>query len=210
MVFGRVYTIRSHQTTNVYVGSTTQILCKRLSDHRVNYKSFINGEYHYVTSYEIIQYADNYIELLYENEFESVDMLRKKEGDFIREMMNCVNKFIPGRTDKEYYEDHKARILERQKKYNEKHTEQISERQKKYYEKHTEQILEKAKIYYNKNKEIKLEKAKQYQEDHKTQISEKHKIKYTCQCGSICSKGAKSIHERSQKHQAFILSLSTE
>jgi HPt (histidine-containing phosphotransfer) domain-containing protein len=44
--------------------------------------------------------------------------------------------------------------------------------------------------------------------EYKVQIRNKAKQKYTCNCGSICSIENKAKHERSQKHQAFIQSLS--
>jgi hypothetical protein len=111
MVFGRVYSIRSHQTSDIYIGSTTQILCKRLSDHRRTYKSYLNGICGYVSSYEILPYEDAYIELIFEGEFESKYALMKKEGEYIREM-DCVNKVIPGRTKQEYRDEHKDKAKE--------------------------------------------------------------------------------------------------
>jgi len=133
-----------------------------MADHRVNYKSYLNGSPKYMSSYEILQYTDHYIELLFEGEFESVDMFRKKEGDYIRDL-KCVNKRIAGRTAQEHYED---------------------------------------------NKEYFVEKTNQYYKEHKTHILEKHKIKFTCACGSIICKNEKSRHERSQKHKRLMLCLS--
>ena len=114
MVYGRVYSIRSHQTTDIYIGSTTQILCKRMSDHRSNYKKYLNGTFDYVSSFEILQYKDCYIELLFEGEFESKNALDRKEGEYQREM-NCVNKNIAGRTPKERYEENKEKLLQKKK-----------------------------------------------------------------------------------------------
>ena len=71
MVFGHVYSIRTHQTTDIYIGSTTQPLSKRMVNHRTDYKNYLDGKYHYVSSYEILKHGDAYIELIYEGEFES-------------------------------------------------------------------------------------------------------------------------------------------
>jgi len=109
MVYGRVYSIRSHQTTDIYIGSTTQILCKRLADHRREHKRFLEKNIKYVASFQILEHGDAYIELLFEGEFESVDALRKKEGEYQREM-ECVNKYIAGRTFQEYKQDNKIQI----------------------------------------------------------------------------------------------------
>lgn len=51
---GKIYSIRSHQTNKVYYGSTAQLLCKRIAAHRANYKLYIDGKYHYVTSFEFM------------------------------------------------------------------------------------------------------------------------------------------------------------
>ena len=61
MVYGRVYTIRSHQTDDIYIGSTTQTLSQRMTDHRKNYKQYLDKKRNYITSYEIVQYEDAYI-----------------------------------------------------------------------------------------------------------------------------------------------------
>ena len=136
MVYGRVYAIRSHQTTDIYIGSTEQILCKRMSDHRKVYKSFLNGKQDYITSYELLKYEDAYIELIYEAEFESKDALTKKEGEYQRSM-HCVNIRIEGTTPqerkKQYYEKHKQFYLEQSKEYYEKYKDTILEKQHKKF-----------------------------------------------------------------------------
>ena len=61
---GKIYSIRSHQCEDIYIGSTTQSLAKRLGDHRSGFKRYQNGKGHYVTSYDILKYNDHYIELI--------------------------------------------------------------------------------------------------------------------------------------------------
>ena len=56
---GKVYAIRSHSTDKIYIGSTTQLLFKRLSGHVADYK-----RNHIVSSRKIIELGDYYIELL--------------------------------------------------------------------------------------------------------------------------------------------------
>jgi hypothetical protein len=50
---GKIYTIRSYQTDDVYYGSTTQPLSKRLSGHKAHYKQWQKQNYNYVTSFEM-------------------------------------------------------------------------------------------------------------------------------------------------------------
>jgi hypothetical protein len=118
---GRVYCIRSHQTPNIYIGSTEQILCMRMAGHRQNYKRFLNNKCTAnVTSYEILKYGDAYIELIEEVECETKSQLRAREGHYIR-TMDCVNKIIAGRTkeetNKEYYKKNKEHNCQKYAEY---------------------------------------------------------------------------------------------
>jgi hypothetical protein len=62
---GKIYCIRSHQTDKVYVGSTVQKhLCMRMAGHKRDFKYYKNGKHSYVTSFDILQYDDAYIELI--------------------------------------------------------------------------------------------------------------------------------------------------
>lgn len=126
-MIGRVYCLRSHQTTDVYVGSTKRTLSCRMATHRSAYKEWIISNKKYITSYEILKYTDCYIELIEQDKFGSKQEMQKREGHFIREM-ECVNKKIEGRSKKEWTKDNTERIAERQKKYNIKKAEQNKEK----------------------------------------------------------------------------------
>jgi hypothetical protein len=199
----KIYAIRSHQTENVYIGSTAQTLSQRFSGHRRSYKKFLNNEYCYMTSFEILQYDDAYIELIEAFSCNIVEELRKKEGEYIRKM-DCVNKCIAGRTSKQWRKDNVEIIAEKKKKYNEKNKEKIAENAKKYQEEHKEEIKEKNKEYYEKNKEKRLEQAKEYNEANKEKITERKKEKYTCVCGKTGLKCSKARHEKTKKHIKWV------
>lgn len=218
MVYGRVYAIRSHQTTDMYIGSTTQPLCKRMSDHRRAYKCYLNKTMKYTTSVELLKYEDAYIELLNESEFESPDDLRKKEGEYQRKL-DCVNKCIAGRTRPEYISDNKEQILNMSKKWYETNKEHVAkinktnkeknkvhndEVSKKWRDKNKEHVAEKSKKWREENKEHVAEKNKKWHEDHKEYVVKIKKTKYTCECGSVICVGAKWYHENSKKHLAFL------
>ena len=107
----KIYTIRSHHTDKIYIGSTANELRKRLYQHKKNYKYYLNGRYNYVSSFEIVKYDDAYIELYEYYECNNKVELLKREGELIREL-DCVNKVIPGTTNKESCKEY------RKKKYN--------------------------------------------------------------------------------------------
>ena len=113
---GKIYTIRSNQTNLYYIGSTTQDLYKRLYEHKKDYKLFNNEKKNYITSYEIVKYDDVYIELLEIFKCENKNELNKREGELIRQYKdNVVNKYIPNRTSKEYYQDNQDKISAKDK-----------------------------------------------------------------------------------------------
>ena len=119
----KIYAIRSHQTQQIYIGSTTQPLYKRFSKHKTMYCS----------SKEIMKYQDCYIELLENYACVDKNELNRREGELIRSM-DCVNKNIAGRTDAEWREEHKT---------------EINEKQKQYYVDNNQEILEHSKQKYN-------------------------------------------------------------
>jgi len=164
-MIGRIYYLRCDETNDVYIGSTIQTLKERLRGH-------IKDKY--CTSKLIIKYDSCIILLLEEIEVENRKELEKIERQYI-ETYVCVNKMIPGRTDKEYRNDNKIKI---------------AKKDKEIYKLNKIQILEKQKIYAQKNK---------------IEIAKKQKEKYTCECGSIFRKYDKARHEKSKFHINFCL-----
>ena len=114
---GKIYSIRSFQTDKVYYGSTTQRVSRRLSVHKANRRSYLQGKKNYVTSFEIVKYDDCYIELVENYPCKSRNELFKREGEIIRANKNdAINKNIAGRSDKQYREDTKEHIQKREGK----------------------------------------------------------------------------------------------
>ena len=144
----KIYKIVDNTTDMIYIGSTCKTLEQRLKQHKANFKCFINGKYHHITAFKILENRDFKIELLKlfpctnKNELESEEgkatLKLKNEG------LNIINRNIAGRTETDYYQDKKCII------------------------------------------------------------SEKHKVKYNCICGSFLRKSDKSQHEKSKKHQNYI------
>jgi hypothetical protein len=119
----------------MYIGSTTQPLCKRMAGHRKNYKRWLKGKYQYVSSFDIIKYEDAYIELLEARPCKNKDELRILEGSYIRNRQ-CVNKLIAGRSMKQYRIDNKEKIAQ----YYIDNKEKISKQTAQYYIDNKEKI----------------------------------------------------------------------
>ena len=226
---GKIYSIRSHKTDDIYIGSTTQSLYERLRGHKRDFENWKKGYRNYVSSYEILKYNDAYIELIEEHSCENKDQLRKKEGQTIRATC-CVNKRIAGRTTKEYQEENKEKISEYQAKWYIENKEKVDERNKKYNEDHKGEISEYQAKYYQENKEKIYAKQKTYNEENKEKISEKKKIYHAnnreknnkrkkeykkeneemlktpnpCPCGSTYQKRNKAGHKKTKGHQKYL------
>jgi hypothetical protein len=108
----KIYKIIDNTNGNIYIGSTTQALSKRLAKHRDNYKSYKNETSDYMTSFEIIKNNNYLIVLLEECPCENREQLHKIERKHIDENP-CINKNIPTRTVKEYGIKYRAENSER-------------------------------------------------------------------------------------------------
>ena len=186
---GKIYRIVCNTTGLTYYGSTCEkTLALRLSHHKNDYNHYLNGIKNFITSFEILK-NNNYEIILVENfPCNSKDELHSRERYWI-ESNECVNKYIPTRTNKEYKEQNKEHLQEYYKEYREQNKEQLQENYKQWRKENKEEIGEKKKQYYNQNKETILEKAKQ---------------KYMCVCGCIIGINSKSNHFKSQKHQLYL------
>ena len=101
---------------SVYYGSTTQCLKARMKHHRCCKTT---------TAYQKIISKMDWEMVLVENyPCDSRKDLELREGTYIRENP-CVNRYIPGRTNDEYYEDNYEKILSYQKEYRKEGTAKI-------------------------------------------------------------------------------------
>jgi len=125
---GKIYKLYSPSKNLVYIGSTTQILCKRLVIHLSKYNTYNNDNTKsYYTSFLVLECGDYKIELLEEYACNNKGQLCKKEGEYIRNN-ECVNRCIAGRTSKEY----KKENYEISKAYDRAYTKELEEKVKEY------------------------------------------------------------------------------
>ena len=123
---GKIYTIRSHKTPLVYVGSTIEkYLSKRMTKHRSSYKQYKKHGKKYCASFDILEIDENcYIELYEEYPCDNKQQLDKREGQVIREL-DCCNKRIAGRTPREWYAENKQKRNEKDRRYRQNNKEKI-------------------------------------------------------------------------------------
>lgn len=195
----KIYALKSYTTDEIYIGSTTQQLCRRLTGHKTDYKRFLNNKKPYITSFKIVKYEDCYIELIEKCPCNDKEELHKIEGKYIREM-ECVNRCIAGRNKKQYYQDNQ----EQKKQYSKQYYQDNQEKQKQYYQDNKEKITEQKKQYYNENKEKLTEYgrqySKQYHQKNKEEIKNKKSEKIMCECGVSIRRDCLERHKTSNKH----------
>jgi hypothetical protein len=197
----KVEPIVVHEPHEIYIGSTTnKYLSDRLAKHKSSYKAYLNNINHYISIFDLF---DKYgvenckIFLIESYNCNDINELRTKEGAYIR-TLNCINKFIPGRTEKEYREDNKYKM----KQYYEDNKDKLLQQQKEYYESNRDKIKQ-----YRENKKDKTkEYQKEYYESNKDKISEFHKTKITCSCGCEVVKHHLNRHMKTEKHKKLISS----
>jgi len=131
-----------------------------------------------MSSFEVIQHGDSYIELIEDFPCERKEQLLRREGEVIR-ASECVNIRIAGRTDAEYYKDN----AERYKRYRQEpeNAEKIAQYQKQYRKDH-------------------VEKAKQYSAEYRKANAAKNKQKVVCECGATVTRGCLTKHRKTTKH----------
>jgi hypothetical protein len=198
----KIYKIWSTQTDDIYIGSTTQPLSKRIGDHRSKSKGYQNGKYHYVTSFKILDYGDAKIELIEKVNCKCKEELTAREGHYIR-TLECVNKYIPGRNLKQHYQDNKEKILQQNKQYRQDNKDKIKQYHKQYRQDNKDKIKQYHKQYKQDNKDKLSQKSKQYYQDNKEKWT-RGSVKNKCECGSIVSKYNLTRHKKSKKHLAFM------
>jgi len=112
----KIYILKSDNVDKVYVGSTCSNLKKRLTRHKSHYKTFLDGRFHYLSSFEICKYDDVVIELVCDVNCESMKELRKIENDYIIKL-DCVNKKNENFNRKKYNTEYSNKYYHKNKKY---------------------------------------------------------------------------------------------
>ena len=183
---GKIYRLYSFYDgiPDVYYGSTTDKLARRLSNHRSAYKLYKSGNGPFYSLFNLFDMhgVDKFCIQLIENyPCENRNELDRREAYYIKNNQ-CVNKNIAGRSKKEYYKDnfeiHSMKMKQWYSENRDKHLQNI----KKYNEEHKDHISEYQKEYRNANRQ----KAKEYQKQYRLKTKEKKKDepKFKCKCGA--------------------------
>lgn len=188
---GKIYGIRNTITEDVYVGSTTNSLEKRMTKHRYDMKTSHKCHRALYTLMNELGSECFYIELIEAFPRNTKLELLAREGHYIREQ-GTLNKKVPGRTTKEWNQENRA-----------KNGDRLRECNRQYRAANQQVINEKGRDRYHSNLEYERSRAKKYYEQHKNQHKAtmariNHPVE--CQwCGSSVKKHSLPKHLRSEK-----------
>ena len=139
---GKIYRIKCNAKGLEYVGSTCEpTLAKRLTKHVGQYRCYLKGTYHYVSSFKILENDDYDIILIEKYPCNDKDELHSRECYFTNQI-DCVNicknqglinrmggeKEYKKEINKAYHKLNKDKILTKQKEYYELNIEKIKEK----------------------------------------------------------------------------------
>ena len=130
MFNGIIYKLESQEDDKFYIGSSKHNINLRFSQHRARYNHFLEGKGKKYTAFEILKYPTCSIELLEEIKYNNKEELLMKEKQYIKDNINnVINKNIPNRSLKEYYQDNKQKY----KDYYSNNRDQKLKYQNEYY-----------------------------------------------------------------------------
>jgi hypothetical protein len=170
---GKIYIIRSKCGPEYYIGSTAYLtLAQRFTKHKTNFKCGKLKETSKIL-FEKYGVENCCIELLEEYPCSSKTELEAREGYHQREHWedeNLVNRYLAGRTVKEWFDDNK---------------EYIKNYKSNYYETNKSELYLKYKNHYEQNKS----KIREYQGE-----------KVICECGLNSTRTHLSRHKTTKRH----------
>jgi hypothetical protein len=181
---GKIYKIVCNITGKIYIGSTCMPkLSQRLVKHGGNFREYLKGKGHFISSFEILENENFDIILLESYPCECKEELHARERWYIENTI-CVNKVIPIRTLQEY--------IQFQKEYRQNNKDKLKE----YY-----------KNLYHENIDSRLENMRNYRESNREKIRKWQNMKRDCPCGGKYTNANKILHEKTTRHKNFLLTL---
>ena len=113
---GKIYKIYNTISDDIYIGSTTQALSRRMAEHRINHKNkqLNTPIYEAFNKYGVKNF---FIQLVEKYPCDDKEELHKKEGEYVRNLNPSLNSEVPGRSLKEWREDNKEHVSKVYKEY---------------------------------------------------------------------------------------------
>ena len=152
----KIYKIESTQGPKIYIGSTTkQYLSQRIDCHRTGYRRWKAGKVNKVMAYDLFdEYGIENCSIILIESFQcnSKDELRAREGHHIKSN-ECINKYVAGRSQKQWIADNIDHYKEHHKQYYEENKEKITAYKKKWHEENKARLSEKHRKWRAEHKD---------------------------------------------------------
>ena len=149
-----------------------------MTQHRSNYKKYLNGKRKYLSSFKVMENKDYAIILIEDFPCNSKDQLFARER-YYTNTIECVNIC-----------KNQGRMLELGKK----------EYHKDYYKENTDKIKLRSKEYREKNIDEIKAKQNEYRDENKNKLNEQ----FTCSCGGKYTHCGRSQHFKTKKHLKYL------
>ena len=195
----------------IHIGRTTQTLKRRFQRHKDNTKNEqLNQRKLYVKMCELgVEHF--FIEEIEKCPCNSLEELEKRERHYILERQPILNIQIPMRTMEEWRRDSQEHLqeYERQRYINNPR----KEYRKQYREDNKDKLDEKNKKYREENPEYFKEYNKEYRKNNPEYFKyydEKKKDKIKCECGKVITRGSISRHCKTTKHKDYLNNINIE
>ena len=169
---GKIYMLEptcEYDEGDVYYGSTTSTLVKRLSQHK-------QPSCKLTSKILMEKYGRDNIKIVLMELYpcSCKDELKSVEAKYQREN-KCVNKRVEGRTYMEWYQDNKDRISDYHKDWYQDNLEKVREQHKQYNESNREKLSTYQKEWHQANRDkINARHRKRYAEKKKASIAIKY------------------------------------
>ena len=183
---GCIYMIKKQDdfnNENIYIGSTCNFI-RRKNKHKTtcnneNSKNYNLKIYKYIRNNggwdawvmtKIIDYLCN-----------NKSQLNTMERSYIDDYKSKLNCNIPTRTYKEYRNDNKEKIAEKNKQYRNDNKDKIAEIKKEWSNNNKEKVVEQKKEWYNQNRDKILEKIKENEicDNCGCEVRKRHLLRHT-------------------------------
>ena len=168
---GQIYKIVDVGYNKCYIGSTIESLSQRMARHRTKYTSWKKEKYNFTSSFILFdEYGvDNCkIEWIEDYPCNSKKELDAREG-YYQQTVECINKYVSGRSSKSYYKDKCEEIKEQVKQYRKENPDKIRENNSRYFKEKKTLLMQKKQCacgafytYWHKERHEKTNKHQQY------------------------------------------------
>jgi len=203
---GQIYRLIDSDDNTFYIGSTTQKLSMRKSEH--SKKARLDSQYPVHCHIRDCDY--NYkIELIEYHPCDTKAELHKREGELQRAYKkseyDLKNVVIAGRTQEQYRKEESEKIRESKKKYYDENNEKMKFKSREYRKEHGETINLKNRERYATDEEYAQkfkDNANKYRESNAEKIAIRKKLRVNCPiCGIDVNKNNIARHHRTKMCQ---------